>query len=309
MIENYINKLFCKDNLELLKELPNNSIDLIYSDILYGTGVKFDDYQDLKINIKEKLIFDIIPETIYNHYWIRLIEMKRILKDTGSIYLQMDTRINHWIRIMMDMIFGYNNFHNEITWNYRFSPVSSSHFSKAHDIILFYSKSDTYTFNKINHLFDSSERTKSDWLKFADENGNVLMKDLPSSLKNSSIFIRSGRKDGDVGFNCLNGIPIDWWEIPTSVRGNNPEIKHGKYNTQKPERLLERIILASSNENDIVLDLYMGSGTSMVVAKKNNRKWIGCDINSKSIDLTNLRLNDIEDKSKQIEHKNKLFEF
>ena len=105
MIE--LNKVYCMDNMELLKQLPNNYIDLIYCDILYGTGRNFGDYQDLKCDRK------IIEE----HYTPRLQEMHRVLKDTGSIYLQMDTRINHWIRCLMDDVFGYDNFRNEIIWD------------------------------------------------------------------------------------------------------------------------------------------------------------------------------------------------
>lgn len=105
-------ELFCMDNLELMAEIPDDTIDLIYCDILYGTGRKFKDYQDLKPK----------REIIEEHYTPRIKEMYRILKDTGSIYLQMDTKINHWIRCIMDDIFGYNNFRNEIIWWYRRFP-------------------------------------------------------------------------------------------------------------------------------------------------------------------------------------------
>ena len=94
------------DNIELLKSQPNQSVDLIYSDILYGTGRNFGEYQDLKPK----------RDVIESHYLPRLIEMKRVLKQNGSIYLQMDTRINHWMRILMDKVFGYDNFQNEIVW-------------------------------------------------------------------------------------------------------------------------------------------------------------------------------------------------
>ena len=100
--------VFCQDNLELLKSQPDESVDLIYCDILYGTGRNFGDYQDLKP----------IRSEIESHYLPRLVEMKRVLKQNGSIYLQMDTRINHWMRILMDDVFGYDNFKNEIVWHY-----------------------------------------------------------------------------------------------------------------------------------------------------------------------------------------------
>ena len=94
------------DNLELMAEIKDNTVDLIYCDILYGTGRKFDDYQDLKPK----------REVIEEHYIPRIKEMHRILKDTGSIYLQMDTKVNHWIRCILDDVFNYSNFQNEISF-------------------------------------------------------------------------------------------------------------------------------------------------------------------------------------------------
>ena len=116
------------DNLELMAEMQDNTVDLIYCDILYGTGRKFKDYQDLKP----------IRSEIESHYVPRIKEMHRILKSTGSIYLQMDTRINHWMRCIMDDIFGYDNFRNEIIWGYKTGGASKKEYSKKHDVILFY---------------------------------------------------------------------------------------------------------------------------------------------------------------------------
>ena len=118
------------DNLELLKSQPNESVDLIYSDILYGTGKNFGEYQDLKPK----------RDVIESHYLPRLIEMKRVLKQNGSIYLQMDTRINHWMRILMDEIFGYDNFLNEIVFAYNGGGISKRHYPRKHDVILFATK-------------------------------------------------------------------------------------------------------------------------------------------------------------------------
>lgn len=125
------------DNLELLKQMEDESVDLIYCDILYGTGKKFKDYQDLK---PQK---DIIKE----FYMPRIQEMHRILKDTGSIYLQMDWRISHWIRYIMDDIFQHKNFRNEIIWKYGLGGSGNREFAKKHDNILLYSKGNQYTFN------------------------------------------------------------------------------------------------------------------------------------------------------------------
>jgi len=129
---------FLSDNLELMKTIESNTIDLIYCDILYGTGRKFKDYQDLKPNRIE----------IENHYIPRLKEMHRILKPTGSIYLQMDTKINHWVRCVMDDIFGYERMLNEIIWHYKGTGVSKAFVSK-HDVILLYSKTKEFKHNTI----------------------------------------------------------------------------------------------------------------------------------------------------------------
>jgi site-specific DNA-methyltransferase (adenine-specific) len=126
------------DNLELMAEMQDNTVDLIYCDILYGTGRKFKDYQDLKP----------IRSVIENHYIPRIKEMYRILKDTGSIYLQMDTKVNHWIRCILDDVFNYSNFQNEISWHYKGTGTSKT-FVKKHDVILLYTKTKNFKHNTI----------------------------------------------------------------------------------------------------------------------------------------------------------------
>ena len=139
------------DNLELLLSQPDESVDLIYCDILYGTGRKFTDYQDLKP----------IRSEIENHYIPRIKEMHRILKPTGSIYLQMDWRINHWIRCIMDDIFGYEQFRNEIIWCYGAGDVNAKNrFCRVSDHILFYAKTEK---NKFNIQKDEKDAKVKDW--------------------------------------------------------------------------------------------------------------------------------------------------
>jgi len=125
------------DNLDLMAEMQDNTVDLIYCDILYGTGRKFKDYQDLKPK----------REVIEEHYIPRIKEMYRILKPTGSIYLQMDTKISHWIRCILDDVFGYEMFVNEIIWKYGLGGSGKKEFAKKHDNIFFYSKTKNYNFN------------------------------------------------------------------------------------------------------------------------------------------------------------------
>lgn len=152
-----LNKVYNMDNLELLKQLPGNSIDLIYCDILYNTGRKFDDYDD---NLGT-------PEEAIEWYKPRLMEMKRVLKDTGSIYLQMDYRLVHYMKVYMDELFGIKNFRNEIVWKYGLGGSGNREFAKKHDNILFYSKSNGYIFN-IQYENATSNRLKGQTKKMTD---------------------------------------------------------------------------------------------------------------------------------------------
>ena len=239
------------DNLELMAEIKDNTIDLIYCDILYGTGRKFKDYQDLKP----------IRSEIESHYIPRIKEMHRILKPTGSIYLQMDTRINHWMRCIMDDIFGYDKFRNEISWWYkRWSNISFG-FQKMHDVILFYSK-DKSKFN-IQYQDYSKPNEIEDTVRGVIDGKLVRLKNEDGSYKKRE--------------NENKGVPLhDVWEI----QHIQPTAKERLgYDTQKPKALIERIIKASSNEGDLVADFYSGSFTTAEVCKDLKRNFIGCDIN------------------------------
>lgn len=248
-----LNKVYCMDNLELLEQLPTDSIDLIYCDILYNTGKNFKDYND---NLGT-------PQQAIEWYRPRLIEMKRVLKDTGSIYLQCDYRLVHYLKVEMDNIFGINNFQREIIW--RIGWVSGykskcKNWIRNHDTILFYTKSENFNFNK-------------EYIPYPKD------------------YVR---RDGKPPKG--KGLPIeDTWNCNQLDSLNSIQItsfskeKVG-YDTQKPKSLLKRIIKASSNENDIVADFFCGSGTTMVVAKELNRRYIGCDINPRAVEITNERL-------------------
>jgi site-specific DNA-methyltransferase (adenine-specific) len=155
-------ELQCLDNLMFVKTLETNLIDLIYCDILYGTGKDFGDYVDLKP----------IRAEIENHYIPRILEFKRVLKETGTIWLQMDYRISHWIRIICDDIFGYDNFVNEIVWCYGAGGFDKSKFvNPKHDTILVYSKSSKFTNNCLTDV--NGSRLKSWWQikSIADKSG------------------------------------------------------------------------------------------------------------------------------------------
>lgn len=248
--EGFLDLRIC-DNLELMAEIKDNTIDLIYCDILYGTGRKFKDYQDLKP----------IRSEIESHYIPRIKEMHRILKQTGSIYLQMDTRINHWMRCIMDDIFGYDKFRNEISWWYkRWSNISFG-FQKMHDVILFYSK-DKSKFN-IQYQDYAKPNEIEDTIRGVIDGKLVRLKNEDGSYKKRETENK--------------GVPLhDVWEM----QHIQPTAKERLgYDTQKPKALIERIIKASSNEGDLVADFYSGSFTTAEVCKDLKRNFIGCDIN------------------------------
>jgi len=242
--EGFLDLRIC-DNLELMAEIKDNTIDLIYCDILYGTGRKFKDYQDLKP----------IRSEIKSHYIPRIKEMHRILKPTGSIYLQMDTRINHWMRCIMDDVFGYENFRNEIIWAYKSSGSSSGNYAKKYDIILYYRKSKNFTWNPLK------------------------VKTILNNQKNREYSKKyGGHFDNNGDWIQLVNIKNYWDDIPIVNKLSNRN-ENVNYDTQKPKALIERIIKASSNEGDLVADFYSGSFTTAEVCKDLKRSFIGCDIN------------------------------
>lgn len=235
------------DNLELMAEMQDNTVDLIYCDILYGTGKNFMDYRDL------------LPmrEIIEEHYIPRIKEMNRILKDTGSIYLQMDYRIVHWVRCIMDDVFGYGNFRNEIIWYYKSFKNKSNGWKEKHDNILYYSKSKNNIFNDNDVRIEYDESTKK---RYKRAKSGTIKGDL--------------RTDGRV--------PDDVWNDCYLINNQFTRESVG-YATQKPKKLIERIIKASSNEGDLVADFYAGSFTTAEVCKDLNRNFIGCDISEKAV--------------------------
>ena len=255
MIE--LNNTYCMDNLELMKQIDDNSVDLIYCDILYNTGKKFKDYDD---NLGT-------PQQAIDWYKPRLIEMKRVLKENGKILLQMDYRLVHYLKVEMDNVFGINNFINEIIWYYKSpSGTAKTKLANKHDNILLYSKTKNYTINIDELREEYSESTK-----------------LQAKNKNISF----GR---ETTLNDKGKTPTDVWEIPSL---NSMAKERVDYDTQKPKQLIEKIIKGFSNKDDIVADFFCGSGTTLVVAKELGRQYIGCDINPRAIEVTNERLLEI----------------
>jgi len=258
-----LNTIYCGDNSKVLKYFPNRCIDLIYIDPPFFSGRNYDLVFGDKYAIRAYTdTFKEEKESYYPFMKKRIFELHRVLKSTGSFYLHCDYHASHYLKIICDKIFGKNNFRNEIIWWYsnRWTNISKS-LQRNHDTILFYTKSNNYTFN-IQYLpltqssINRYDKTDEDGRKYANllHKGKRYKKYLDES---------KGRALGTV------------WDI--KMLGSKSKERMG-YPTQKPEALLERIIKISSNEGDIVADFFCGCGTTLAVAKRLNRKWIGIDV-------------------------------
>lgn len=309
--DGWINKIFWGDNLQVMSHMLKKyrgKIDLIYIDPPFDSKADYKKKIEIKgigkaesdsSSFEEKQYGDIWSNDEYLQFmYERLILIRELLSDKGAIYLHCDWHKASHLKLIMDEIFGCDNFRNEIIWCYRTSLRSSSNaFGRDHDNILFYSKTNQHIVHPDRKDFPVSEATIKRWGPYADENGFVSNKHFAGS--NSTIIDTS---DETKGFFINQGIPRDWWEISANVaKGNTLEVVAGKYPTQKPESLVERIIKASSEEGDIVFDCFMGSGTTQAVAMKLGRRFIGADINLGSIQTTTKRLlsiaSDIKDDS------------
>ncbi len=262
------NKLFFGDNLHIMRMLPAKSIDLIYIDPPFFSGRN---YNILYGDKNELRSFRDIWEGGMPGYliWLnaRLYEMKRLLKDTGSIYVHLDWHASHYVKVEMDKIFGYDNFRNEIVWCYAGGGIPKQDFPRKHDILLKYSKTKNYYFNP------------------------PLRKYSPTG---SGIHSTGEKYDKEKDLTPHN----DWWTDIATVNTMGKE-RIG-YPTQKPESLLERIIKASSNDGDVVADFFCGGGTTAIVAQRLGRKWITSDISRIAVALTADRLSRaVEDGEKE----------
>jgi len=261
-------------------DIKPESVDLIYLDPPFFTGkiqkgqwrpeAMEVSFQDSRKFWKEKGV------SVHAPHWLKYIAIQRpdfasyiyymmlrlqachdVLKKTGSIYLHCDWKAAHYLKMIMDEIFGYKNFQNEIIWGYKTQGASKRRFASKHDNILFYSKSDKWTFN--------TQYEKS-----------LMMHKYGFKGSDFKVDPKTGEQ-----YNII--IARDIWEIPALQSATKEKIG---FPTQKPLALLEKIIQASSNEHDIVLDPFCGCGTCIIAAHKLNRQWIGIDINKFAYDTT-----------------------
>ena len=286
--------LLCGDCGEVMKIIPKESVDLIYIDPPYGAPSDRVFGLQWKSTEEHYRFCDIIGLGIVRktdrrigHYllWIylKLVLMKELLRMTGSVYLHCDPTTSHYLKIVMDAIFGVKNFRNEIIWHYQtYQGQVKKYFPKKHDVLFFYVKSDSWKFNLLYDENYEDTINYQRWKKYIVDDNKIKGNYYPAHDSRFMAYYRKwtkehGREPGadDVILEIPGCVVDTVWDI----KAVDPKSKERLgYQTQKPEALLERIVKASSNEGDIVADFFAGSGTILAVAEKLNRKWIGVEI-------------------------------
>lgn len=260
-------QIFCGNAKEaMLNSFSAESVDLIYIDppffsnrnyeIVWGNGFELKAYEDRWQGGIENYIAWMEPVIMQCH---------RVLKPTGSMYIHCDTHANAHLRILMDRIFGANRFLNEVIWHYRTGGVSKRWWAQKNDTIMFYSKGPKWTFNP---------------LQIKEYYSEIYGRDFKPGLVD-----RNGGHDEGGFFHMVYADNV--WNIPGVF---NMSKEYLGYPTQKPLALLERIIVASSNEGDLVLDPMCGGGTTLAAAQKLHRKWVGIDVSPLACKKTETRL-------------------
>ena len=291
------NRLIWGDNLHIMRQIPTNSVDLIYIDPPFFSGRQ---YNVIWGDNNELRSFNDIWEGGLDGYlvWLnaRLYEMKRILKPTGSIYVHCDWHASHYIKVEMDRIFGYQNFRNEVIWHYKsFHGNVKRYYPRKHDAILVYTNSGRWTFNRQFHESNEDTIDFQRWNEYLVDGYKILGRNMPVQ---DSRFLRFYRRwvrenNREPGLNDVvyevKGQSLDTvWDIKP-VDPKDTEERIG-YPTQKPEVLLEHVIKASSNEDDVVADFFVGGGTTAAVAQRLGRRWIAVDQSRVAVSVTAERL-------------------
>ena len=283
--------IFTGDNLEVLRRMNTGSVDLVYLDPPFNSNrnysapigsldavAKFkdawtlDDIDELdheQLRDQHPALHDVIlaarlagGDSTMSYLLMmaaRLIELQRVLKPTASIYLHCDPTASHYLKMVMDVVFGRDNFRNEVIWGYRTQGVGKKYWPKKHDVLLFYSKGESWTF------YPQMERQYYE-----------------KAFRHTLI--------DDKGRHYVDTYRRSVWDHDET----RPVISQGKertgYPTQKPTALLERIIKASSNEGDVVLDPFCGCATTAIAAEKLGRQWVGIDLSPLAYQLVKQRL-------------------
>ena len=299
------NLLFQGDNKEILSTLLvqgfRGKIDLIYIDPPFASGADY--VRKVALRGQKKVLeaegHTIAEQIQYSDIWAndnylqfmyeRLILMRELLSNNGSIYVHCDWRMNSYLRLVLDEIFSKGNFINEITWCYRdIGSRTTSYFKRKHENLLVYSKSETWIHNIQRGKI--AESTRKRFEEYFNENNQITYAALKDSNPGVFAKLKGIPQDlNEVWLDAKHGAQLtDWWtDISPLKHGFNESIG---YPTQKPEALIERIINASSNKDSIVLDCFVGSGTTAAVAERLGRRWIAADINKGAIQTTIKRL-------------------
>jgi DNA modification methylase len=334
--------IYCGDCLDQLRKLPPECVDLIYIDPPFNSNRNYEVFWG---ETKEKRAFEDRHESTKAYIEFmrpRCVELARVLKKNGSFYYHCDWHASHYVKVMLDQIFGENNFQNEIVWKRTFAHSSAVRYGPVHDVILFYTGSDEYTWNKqyqpydqdyLDTFFDHTDPDGRKWMRMDltgdgvrnGESGEpwrgidvtakgrhwaipteaVEQYKLPAgatSQQKLETLDKAGaihwpkKEDGVPRLKRYAdkslGVPLQtvWNDIRPL---HNLSTERLGYPTQKPLPLLARIIKASSNENDIVLDAFCGCGTALVSAQQLKRQWIGIDVSPTACRVMAKRLKDV----------------
>lgn len=295
--DDWQHRLIQGDNLAIMAALCEElagQFALIYLDPPFFTGVEWTAKRS-----------DGTPALAYSDDWQgdlsrylqwlydRLTLCRTLLRDDGVLYLHLNGQAAHYAKLLLDEIFGVARFQNEIVWCYREAINSKKRWNRKHDTLLFYSKGATFTFNADAVRTPYSESNVKKY-RHQDEKGAYRLmgrgikdsplrsrRDLPSALESDFPELTYRHYLG------AGTLPVDWWPIDIE---NQASPRRTGYPTQKPEALLERILLASTNPGDLIGDFCCGSGTTLAVAQRLNRRWIGCDASGLAIHVTRKRL-------------------
>jgi DNA modification methylase len=269
--------LYRGDNLEILRQMPSESVDLIYLDPPFFSNRTYEVIWGDEAEVRSFIDRWEGGVEVYTAWMRQRVEqLARVLVDGGSFYLHCDWHASHYLKVMCDEVFRDvgGKFQNEVVWYYRGGGVSKKRWGRRHDVLLFYTKGDKWTFNV----------------------DPVRMEYSPESQERLKYTARSFRKDKKSGVervydsyrpNPKGKHPDDVWSIQPLMPSNRKRLG---YPTQKPEALLRNVVLASSNEGELVLDPFCGCGTTLTVAEAYKRNWIGIDISPTAIDICDRRL-------------------
>ncbi len=321
--------IYCGDNLEQLNRMPDGCVDLIYIDPPFNSNRNYEVFWG---ETKEKRAFDdrhTSTQAYIDFMRPRCVELARVLKPTGSFYYHCDWHASHYVKVMLDQVFGENNFVNEIVWKRQTShndaKQGSKHFGRLHDVLLFYCGGrDDYTWNQqyvpLDDSYIESHYSQKDeqgrrfqWGDLRAPGGAAPSKGNPHykvlgvdgywrfSKEKMDQFIIEGRvaipSSGSVPrykrfLDESKGLPVG--SVWDDINPINSQAKESLgYPTQKPIPLLDRIIQSSSNEHDIVLDAFCGCGTAIVAAERLRRQWIGIDVSPTACRVMAKRLRDV----------------